>query len=213
MSDVRLGTTYESYWCFTRSGIANTGLAPQVLVFPEISGVPIYTGAMSGFVGFTGVYRAHIPVLAASGFVQGASYSLWATGVASGGYPVREFIGRLNVKLGLFDYLTGIADSVYHAQIDHCYRKPSGDNLWTVIWYKDGVPYPIWSTGRITVFDSGQNALFSNSGLTAYTSISGGKLTTGGSLVLKSGERYAVETTAFIDGATRKWVDHVGYDI
>lgn len=213
MSDVRLGTVYESYWCFTRSGIANTGLGPQVLVFPEISGLPIYTGAMSGFVGFTGVYRAHIPVVTGSGFIQGASYSLWATGVASGGYPVREFIGRLNVKPGLFDSLTGLSQSVYHAQIDHCYRKPSGDNLWTVLWYKDGVPYSVWSTGRITVFDSGQNLLFANSGLTAYSAISGGALTVGGTLVLQSGKPYIAQTTAFIDGATRFWQDHTGYDI
>lgn len=210
--DVRLGTTYQSYWCFSRSGIANTGLNPQVLVFSETSATPMYTGAMTGFVGFTGVYRAHIPVMTGSGFVPGASYSLWATGIASGGYPVREFIGRLDVQQGLFDSLTGLANSVYHAQIDHCYAKPSGHNLWTTIWYKDGVPYPTWSTGRLTVVDSGQNTLFANSGLTAYGSISGGKLTTGGTLVLRSGERYVAEVTAFIDGSTRRWREHVGYD-
>lgn len=213
MSDVLLNTRYNARWAFARSGTASTGLNPRVFVFSETSNTPMWTGTMTGMVGFTGVYQSQIPLLASSGFVPGASYGLWATGVASGGFAVREFLGRLNVRSSLFESLTGLAQNIYHAQIDTCIVRPSGLNRWTVLWFKNGQVYPVWSTGKLTIYDSGQNALFANSGLTAYSSVSGGSLIVGGALVLRSGERYIAQTSAFIDGATKFWQEHIGYDI
>lgn len=214
MSQVLLEDQYYVFWCCSRSGITATGMNPRVLVFMETSGTPLYTGVMDPIPEFTGVYRTNIPMLGIFGFVTGASYGVWATGVVSGGLPVRENIHRLETKSTLFNGLTGIANDLYHAQINHCYVKPSGLDRWTTLWFKNGVPYPTWSTGKLTVFNSSGNIYFGNSGLTAYgAGISGGQLTIGGTGILKSGERYLAQTTAFIDGTTRMWEEHVGYDI
>lgn len=214
MSDIKLGSQYYAYWTLSKSGIAATGFNPRVLVFSENDSTPIYTGGMTGVLGFTGVYRTNVPVFQNSGFFAGNSYSLWATGIVSGSFPIRQFIGRLNVKSSLFDGASGIGQNSYSSIIKHTYLKPSGLNLFTVMWLKNGVPYPIWSNGIINVFDSGGNPYISNSGLTAYgAGISGGLLVVGGNLVLKSGERYIGQTIAVIDGATRYWQDHIGYDV
>lgn len=213
MSDVLIGNSYPVFWCVSRSGYAATGLSPQLFIFKENDSSPMYTGSMGAVNIFTGVYFNSVSVINLLGFIEGASYSLWATGVVSGSLPMREFVGRMNIKSITFDSLEDLSTNVYHAQIDHCYVKPSGLDRWTVLWYKNGAPYPIWSTGRLNVFDSGGNLYISNSGLTAYgSSISGGQLTVGGALVLKSGERYIAHTSAFIDGSTRFFSEHVGYD-
>ena len=214
MSDVLIGNSYPVFWCVSRSGYATTGLTPSLFAFREQDSTPMYTGTFGAVNIFTGVYFNSISVINLLGFVEGASYSLWATGNVSGSLPVREFVGRMNVKATTFDGLSSLSNSVYHAQIDHCYVKPSGLDRWTTLWFKNGAPYANWATGILNVFDSGGNLYFGNSGLTAYgTNISGGQLTVGGSLVLKSGERYLAQTTAVIDDSTRMWSEHIGYDI
>lgn len=213
MSQVLLEDLYPVFWCCSRSGMTATGMNPRVLVFMETSGTPLYTGVLDPIVEFTGVYRATIPISGSIGFITGASYAVWATGEVSGGLPVRENIHRLDTKPSLFNGLTGLATDVYYAQIDHCYVKPSGLDRWTTLWFKNGSPYSTWSTGRLNVFNASGNLYFGNSGLTAYgSSISGGQLTIGGTGVLKSGERYIAQTTAFIDGLTRSWSEKIGYD-
>lgn len=214
MASILIDSHYYTMWTPQVSGGSPTGvLTPQFLVFRENSGSPFYTGGVNTIVGFTGVYLIDVPVLNLLGFNTGESYSVWATGMLSG-QPIREFINRITPHRKLFNGISGIATTIYHAQIDHCYVKPSGLDRWTVLWYKNGNPYTVWSTGRLSVINYTGGVHFNSSGLTAYgAGISGGRLSVGGSLILQSGQKYIAKTTAFIDGTTRQWEEHVGYDV
>ncbi len=104
-------------------------------------------------------------------------------------------------------------DYTYQAKVGLIDDNNSTDDIYTVTWFKDGVPI----TGGITsptiqVFKvSDGTDLIASSAMTQVASTGVYKYVEGTNLIV-DGDHYIVKVTATIDGATRTWEQWVGRD-
>lgn len=207
------GTIYYQIWTpKTLAGVAVARVTGTHQYVFWHNNEPRYSGTPSAPYRSTGIYLISIP-LTGDNFFTGSTYGLNVIGSASGYRNTRSF-GTFGVGQATLANYSGFQNNSYYADINLCKHDISGQDRYTIQWFKNGVHQTGISSPSFIVYDytGGNKVPSTNMSLLTGQYFSLAKYDVTGSQRIGTGERYVIECYATIDGLQQKWREPIYRD-